>query len=88
MSKNFLFRLDGPGEGGGAISEVIDIQSTKDLDGSSLWYVSQGLLGFFFDRLFFLQSIRAFFRITREKEDLLSSWPQAVGKGKSRVHIR
>lgn len=30
MSKNFLFRLDGPGEGGGAISEVIDIQSHKE----------------------------------------------------------
>lgn len=53
MSKNFLFRLDGPGEGAGAIPEVIDIQSTKDLDGSSLWYVSQGLLGFFLTDCFF-----------------------------------
>lgn len=53
MSKNFLFRLDGPGEGGGAISEVIDIQSHKGSGWKQpLVYFSRAFR-FFFDRLFF-----------------------------------
>ena len=67
MSENFLFCLDGPDEGGGAITEAIDNQSHKGSGRKQLLVCFSKAFRFFWDRLFLQKASELFSELLEER---------------------